>query len=771
MKLRSVVGCRRLRLSALRRIASKSLLAAMMAWLCVGSSKAEDPVDWYQWRGPEGTGVSREKNLPTSWDKDGENVLWTNEDYGSRSTPVAMNGKLYLVTRYKPETTEEGERVIAIDANTGEMVWEFSQNVFLSDAPAERVGWSSVVADPASGNIYWLGLGCELNCLDGETGEVLWNHSMSEEYGMLSTYGGRTNFPIVFEDLVIVSGVMTQWGEKAVPAHRFVGFDKQTGASVWFNGTTPKPFDTTYSTPFLTTLNGQAAIVFGSGDGKYHAMQPRTGKRIWEYTASNRGIFTSPTVVDGIVYGGFHEQSAVDTRIRGGIFAFDGRTEGEIAEADLLWKIDAEEIAGGQPLVIDDRVYIVDLYGKLIIINKDSGEVVLEKKVGRRPGTLLYGDGKLYVSESTGLFWVFEPSEDGVEQISRTRLNREEVLAAPIIYRGRIYLTTSEKMYCIGAADAKPEADPVPPRPAEPSKSENQEITQIQLAPVEVMLAPGQSTPYQVRAYNKLGQFLDVVDAEFQVEGGGEMTADGTYTAPAGNEHRAVYLTATVDGVTSQARARVIPPLPWSFDFDDQQVPVTWIGAAYRHLPFEIDGQQVLKKRSDIPLGTRSQSWMGWTTLSDYTVQADVYSTEGTANPAANQQEGAQELLSTSEVSGAQKRADMGVINQRYTLDLMNKGLLQIRSWTPRLENRFAKTIPFEWEADTWYTLKFQSENADGKAILRGKVWKRGEDEPAEWTIEAADAVPNTSGSPGLFGKSTNAEFYIDNVRVTKNEE
>lgn len=750
MKLPTVVGCELKRRSALWRLVPRMMMAALLALVVCGDVPAEEPTDWYQWRGPEGSGVSREKNLPTDWSADGENVLWSNEDYRSRSTPIAMNGKIYVVARYKPETTEEGERVIAIDADSGEKVWEFSQNVFLSDAPAERVGWSSVVGDPSTGNIYWLGLGCELNCLDGETGEVLWNHSMSEEYGMLSTYGGRTNFPIVFEDLVIVSGVMTQWGEKAVPAHRFVGFDKQTGAAVWFNGTTPKPFDTTYSTPFLTTFNGQAAIVFGSGDGKYHAMQPRTGKLIWSYTASNRGIFTTPVVSEGIVYGGFHEQSAVDTRIRGGIFALDGRTQGEIAESDLLWKIDAEEIAGGQPIVHEDRVYLVDLYGKLIIVDKQSGEIVLEKKVGRRPGHLLFADGKLYVCESTGLYWVFEPTEDGVKQVSRTRLNREEVSAAPIIYRGKIYLTTSEKMYCIGNADTKPDSDPVPSRPAETPVSEDQEIAHIQLAPVEVMLAPGQSTPYQVRAYNKLGQFLKVVDAEFEVEGGGEMSAEGVYTAPAGSEHRAVYLTAKLGGISSQARVRVIPSLPWSFDFNDQQVPITWIGAAYRHVPMEFEGEQVLKKRSDIPLGTRSQSWMGWTTLSDYTVQADVYSTENPSN---------------------KERADMGIINQRYTLDLMNKGDLQIRSWTPRLENRFAKTVPFEWEANTWYTLKLQSANVDGKAVLRGKAWKRGEEEPAEWTVEAADAVPNTTGSPGLFGKSTNAEFYIDNVQVTTNEQ
>lgn len=755
MRLRTVVGRNEQRPSALRQIATKALslsLCTIVALVSCIPAVAAEPTDWFQWRGPEGTGISRETGLPTSWNpKNGDGVLWEKEEYGTRCTPIVMNGKMYVVTRYKAETTEEGERLACIDAKTGELLWERHQNVFLSDAPAERVGWSSVIGDPSTGNVFWLGLGCEFHCLNGETGESLWTHALSEEYGMLSTYGGRTNFPIVFEDLVIVSGVMTQWGANAVPAHRFVAFDKRTGASVWFSSTTPKPKDTTYSTPFLTSFDGQAAIVFGAGDGKIHAMQPRTGKIIWSYHASTRGIFTSPSVVDNIVYCGFHEQNVSDTRILGAIFAFDGRATGEIGEDDLLWKNEGEEIKGGQPVVLDGRVYVVDRAGKLFVFDAKSGEEIFSQKVGRGPGAVTYGDGKLYVTESlAGMYWVFEITDDGLKQVEKIRVNRESFIAAPILAGGRVYITSLGKMRCIGEADVSPESAEVPGVLTETPVGEDQEVAHIQVAPVEAMLAPGQSTPYQVRAYNKNGQFLKIIDnAKFEVEGGGSITDEGVYKAPEGDKHIAVFIKATAGEASSTARARILPPLPWKFEFEDKAVPITWIGANYRHLPFDFSGQNVLRKRSDIPLGTRSQSWMGWTTLSDYTIQADVYSTENPDN---------------------KERADMGVINQRYTLDLMNKGQLQIRSWTPRLENRFAKTIPFEWDSNTWYTIKFQSENKDGKAVLRGKVWKRGEDEPAEWAIEAADAVPNTSGSPGLFGKSTNSEFYIDNVMVYENE-
>ena len=58
----------------------------------------------------------------------------------------------------------------------------------------------------------------------------------------------------------------------------------------------------------------------------------------------------------------------------------------------------------------------------------------------------------------------------------------------------------------------------------------------------------------------------------------------------------------------------------------------------------------------------------------------------------------------------------------------------------------------------------------NGKAVLKAKVWKRGEKEPEKWTIEAVDEEPNLAGSPGLFGNANDSEITIDNILVTKNK-
>jgi hypothetical protein len=56
-----------------------------------------------------------------------------------------------------------------------------------------------------------------------------------------------------------------------------------------------------------------------------------------------------------------------------------------------------------------------------------------------------------------------------------------------------------------------------------------------------------------------------------------------------------------------------------------------------------------------------------------------------------------------------------------------------------------------------------------GQALLRGKVWVRGEKEPESWTVETVDHAPNLSGTPGIFGNAPDAEIYLDNLKVMSN--
>ena len=140
----------------------------------------------------------------------------------------------------------------------------------------------------------------------------------------------------------------------------------------------------------------------------------------------------------------------------------------------------------------------------------------------------------------------------------------------------------------------------------------------------------------------------------------------------------------------------------------------------------------------------RNAFYMGHSDLTNYTIEADLMGN-----------------------NKKRRKADIGLIAGGYTLDLQgSKQRLQIRSWAS--EDRMAQAVDFPWEMNVWYRAKLRVENDGSKGRVLGKVWKKGEPEPAEWTITVDDPLPIAGGSPGLQGYSP-ADIWFDNIKVTEN--
>ena len=264
----------------------------------------------------------------------------------------------------------------------------------------------------------------------------------------------------------------------------------------------------------------------------------------------------------------------------------------------------------------------------------------------------------------------------------------------------------------------------------------------------------------------------------------GKINKDGRYTAPP-DTHAGATITARVGDLTGTARVRSMPPLPWHFDFEDIAIgpdprgglprgepPLPWIGMRYRNVVRTVDGSNCMVKVTTIPKGTRSQGWIGPTDLHDYAISADLRAEEssrGTAESAGESDADAFAKASTSAAASLEtsRLPDMGLIAQRYTLDLMGASQqLQVRSWPPQVATHFSKTVPFAWQAGVWYRMKFEASTRGDAAVLRGKVWPRSEPEPESWTVDAVHERGNLQGSPGFFGNSKVSEIYVDNVLV-----
>ena len=202
---------------------------------------------------------------------------------------------------------------------------------------------------------------------------------------------------------------------------------------------------------------------------------------------------------------------------------------------------------------------------------------------------------------------------------------------------------------------------------------------------------------------------------------------------------------ATEDEASGILRARVLPGLPFSEDFESFDIneaypaahvqagtafaypPLPWIGARFKWDIREMDGSKVLVKTLDNVLFQRATSFIGHPDASNYTVEADVMT------------DGNRRMKST-----------VGVINQRYVIALIgNWQELEVSS----NHDRIKVSVPFKWST------KMVSFEIARRCRQRWKwcgpseAWPRDEEEPSSWTIECPikSLTPKSSRFVWLF--------------------
>src|SRR5262249_17339871 len=151
---------------------------------------------------------------------------------------------------------------------------------------------------------------------------VLWQRSLTEEFGRISGYGGRLVSPVVDEDLVIIGMACANWGEFGRGGIRFAAFDKNNGQLVWWGSTAHRVRDTHQSTPTVAVINGQRLLLAGGGDGGLHAVKVRTGEKVWSYIFAGGAVNSSP-VVDGTRVFACHGEVNPDTAKQGRVVCLD----------------------------------------------------------------------------------------------------------------------------------------------------------------------------------------------------------------------------------------------------------------------------------------------------------------------------------------------------------------------------------------------------------------------------------------------------------------
>jgi outer membrane protein assembly factor BamB len=715
--------------------------------------------DWPDWRGPARTGVSTDTGLPSSWSPSGENLAWK-APYGGRSGPVVFGDRLYL-----QNTSGEGdqmqERLMCFHADTGKLLWEHKYNIFTSDVPPHRIAWASPVVDPSTGNVYTFSGNGYLQSLSRD-GKLLWERSLAEEFGMWTTHGGRVSSPIIDGNQLIVSGLMFSWGQHAGGAHRYVSFDKATGRANWISAPEGRPTDTIYANPFVATVNGVRMFFSGGSDGAMHALKIGTGEKIWSWLVSQRGLNTAALMVgpDVIVS---HSEENFGTSEMGMLAAMPASKSGTLTDKDARWLIRGVQAGYASPVSDGQRIYVVDNGGILFAHDVKTGARAWEQNLGTiQKSSPVLADGKLYVGTENGRFYIIRPHADKAEILDQDWLGSEQspepIVAAPAVARGRIYVASMNAIYAIGPKMAPSGAAPNPATgPAKPAALPAGVPAAVLVAPTELILKPGEAIALTARAFDANGTEVALPGpATWTLENLKGSLAEGKFTADAAAQPQAGLVKAAVGMIVGAARVRVIPDLPWSFDFEDgrETPPPQWANATNKFAVRDLEGNKVLVKlaENDFAFAKRCRPFFGSPELSNYTIEADIRALER-----------------------RRQMGDAGVVAQRYELVLFgNHQRLELQPWQP--ETKRTVSIPFKWEKDIWYTIKLEVQSLDSaKVRARGKVWPKGQPEPQAWTIERVDPIGSHKGAPGIYADAPSrtgggSELYYDNIRVYKNK-
>lgn len=719
--------------------------------------------DWPEWRGPARTGVSTETGLPSKWSLAGENLAWR-APYGGRSGPVVFGDRLYLQNTSGAGAAEQ-ERVMCFNADTGKLLWEHRYNMFASDVPPHRLAWSSPAVDTATGNVFAISGGGLVMSLSKD-GKLLWERSLAEEMGMWTTHGGRMSTPIVDGNQVIVSGLTFSWGQLAGGAHRFISFDKTNGDILWVSAPEGRPTDTIYANPYVADVNGTRLFFSGGSDGAMHAIKIATGEPVWHWNVSKRGLNTAALMVgsDVIVT---HSEENIDVNSMGMLAAVPAASNGTLTDKDARWIVRDVQAGYGSPVSDGQRIYIADNGGVLLAFDIKDGKQLWRKNLGTiQKSSPVLADGKLYVGTENGKFYILKPRADGVDVLDEDEMppgsdgNPSAIIASPAIARGRIYVASMDGLFAIGpkTAPAGRSTPPTPPVLGPTAAPPDWTTAALLVTPTEVTLKPGQPVSVRVREFNANGIEKGGVppQATWALENLKGTIENGRFTPDPSAGAQAGLVKATVGSLSGSARVRVVPDLPWTFDFETagDTPPAHWVNATGKFAVRTLDGSRVLVKLAENPFAfaKRCRVFFGGPDYSDYTIQADVRALEK-----------------------HRQRGDVGIVAQRYEIILSGSHeRIEMQPWQP--ETQRTVKVDFPWKADTWYTMKLEVQSMGaGKVRARGKVWPRGETEPAAWSIERVDPAGSLKGAPGLYADAPSApgggsEIYYDNVKVYKNK-
>jgi len=376
--------------------------------------------DVWQFRGPGGSGVSAEKNLPLEWSEQ-SNLRWKAALPGrGLSNPVVAKGRVYVTAASGWE--QKRLHVLCFDLKTGKQLWErqFWATGTTQCHPKTNMAAPTPVTDGE--RIYALFATADLACLDAD-GNLVWYRSLVGDYPTVGNNVGMAASPTLHKDTFIVC--MENVGESFL-----AGIDARTGENRW---RVPRPSGILWTTPLVIDNQGRAEVLVQSSDG-LHAFDPASGKRLWTAAGEFAGI-SSPTFGDGMIFA-----PGTFTALRPGT---------DKSKPQVLWQNGKLSTGYTSPLYYRGLVYTVSSKGVVHCAEPGTGKILWSERLeGEFAASPLGADGKIYVTSEEGITTVLEAGAQA--KVLAVNPIGEGVLASPVAADGAVLLRSDKHLFCVG---------------------------------------------------------------------------------------------------------------------------------------------------------------------------------------------------------------------------------------------------------------------------------------------------------------------------------
>jgi outer membrane protein assembly factor BamB len=434
--------------------------AAVLVLLMAGANRAAAE-DWPQWRGPQGTGVSREKGIPARWSKD--DVAWRTPLHGlGVSSPVVWGDRILVTSQSGRGTRRSGDHptlargeeaagekplgagaaagdpskvefvVEAFHRKDGRRLWEYR---FAAEGGLPPVHEKHNLASPSpvtDGNLVyaWFGTG-QLVALD-MAGKLAWRRHLGKEFGPFEINWGHGSSPALHGDLLF----LLCYHE---PASYLLALDKRTGKDRW---KVDRGKDVrSYSTPVVFPGPRGDELVVNSTE-RLEAYDPRTGDLLWHAGEPHRFAIPVPTFDGAVLYASRGYRSGPYLAVRTG-----GR--GDVSKSHVQWSVPTGAPYVSSLLYYEGLLYMASDVGVVTCVDARTGEKVWQERIpGIFTASPVAAEGKIYLLSETGDAIVLRAGREP-RVLARSPLG-ERMVASPAISEGQVFIRADEGLVSIG---------------------------------------------------------------------------------------------------------------------------------------------------------------------------------------------------------------------------------------------------------------------------------------------------------------------------------